>query len=300
MKAECLNMKIAYLIIAHNNFEHLKRLIRSIQMDNAFFFIHVDQKAPPVSFDEFYHVQVLPKQYSIKWGGFSMVEATIELLKYAFHFDDFDRFVLLSGVDYPIKSNAYIEDLFEKNRNINYIDAHLMPTMDHPFDRLFCYRIECDRTTNLKSFPIKLVNKLIRGSRIRRPYPQKYQDYKPFAGSQWWSFNDTFVDYLLKFLSSNDEYIKFFKHTFVPDEMFFQTIIMNSPFVRTVRNTLTYVDWELGGPPYPSLIQKIHMPLFKNDLIYANHRVSIYLFTRKFNDDSSKIINELDKIRADY
>ncbi|MCO7176709.1 beta-1,6-N-acetylglucosaminyltransferase [Sporolactobacillus kofuensis] len=293
-------MKIAYLIIAHNNFEHLKRLIRSIQNENVFFFIHIDQKAPQISFDEFYHVQLIPEQYSIKWGGFSMVKVTIELLKYAYHFDDFNRFVLLSGVDYPIRSNEYIENLFQKNPTINYIDTQLMPSIDKPFDRLFRYYIECDRTVNLQSFPIKVVNKLIKQSRIWRAYPEQYQHYKPFAGSQWWSFSDAFVDYLLNFISTNDAFIRFYLHTFVPDEMFFQTIIMNSPFAQTVRNTLTFADWELGGPPYPSLIRKIHMDLLKNELIYSNQKVTIYCFARKFTDDSSKIVSELDKIRSNF
>lgn len=297
MKVVCFEMKIAYLIMAHNNFEHLKRLIRSIQMEQAFIFIHVDRKAPPVSLEECHHVQVIQKHYSVKWGGFSMVKATIELLKCAYHFDDFDRYVLLSGADFPIKSNDYIVDFFAKNRKINFIDTQPMPSADKPFDRLFCYHIECDRATNLKSFPIKLINKIINRSGVRRAYPQKYQNYQPFAGSQWWSFNDAFVTYLLNFLSTNDEFVKFFEHTFVPDEMFFQTIIMNSPFVRTVRNTLTYADWEVGAPPYPSLIRKIQLPLLKNEWVYSNHRVSIYCFARKFSDDSAEVIRELEKLK---
>lgn len=292
-------MKIAYLIIAHNHFAHLKRLIQAIQTEHTYFFIHIDQKAPPVSFDEFYHVQVIPKHYAISWGGFTMVEATIELLKTAFHFEAFDRYVLLSGVDYPIKSNGYIEELFEKNQEINFIEADPMPTMNKQFDRLFCYRLECDRDITLTSLSKKAINRFVRLSGIRRPYPQEHPDYRPFAGSQWWAFNDAFVDYLLNFLSENAEWVAFFKHTFVPDEMFFQTIIMNSPFAPTVRNTLTYADWE-SGPPYPYPIQNLHLNLFNKEFIYTHHRLSIYCFARKFNDDSAKLIGEIEKIRADY
>ncbi|CAM3087871.1 beta-1,6-N-acetylglucosaminyltransferase [Sporolactobacillus spathodeae] len=292
-------MKIAYLVIAHNHFDHLKRLIRAIQTKDTYFFIHIDRKAPTVSFDEFYHVQVIPQHYAINWGGFSMVEATIELLKAAFHFERFDRFVLLSGVDYPIKSNAYIEELFEKNQAINFIEAEPMPTLNKTFDRLFCYRLECDRDVTLQSLPAKATNRLVRISGIRRAYPQTHQDYRPYAGSQWWAFNNAFVDYLLSFLSTNDEWVSFFKHTFVPDEMFFQTIIMNSPFAHTVRNTLTYTDWE-SGPPYPSIIQSMHLRQFKNEFIYGNHKLAIYCFARKFNDESSKIIDEIEKFRNVY
>ena len=42
------------------------------------------------------------------------------------------------------------------------------------------------------------------------------------------------------------EILEFFKHTVCPDESFFQTIVMNSPFKTTQKNNLTFVDWSEG------------------------------------------------------
>jgi glycerol-3-phosphate responsive antiterminator len=38
-------MKIAYLVLAHGNFEQLERLIKALDDEGAAFFIHVDKKA---------------------------------------------------------------------------------------------------------------------------------------------------------------------------------------------------------------------------------------------------------------
>ena len=35
-------MKIAYLILAHNNYNHLKKLVNALNDGNGVFFIHID------------------------------------------------------------------------------------------------------------------------------------------------------------------------------------------------------------------------------------------------------------------
>ena len=51
-------------------------------------------------------------------------------------------------------------------------------------------------------------------------------------------------------MSENPDYVRFFEHVFVPDELFFQTIIMNSALRDTVVNdNLRYVDWTREPAP---------------------------------------------------
>ena len=50
--------------------------------------------------------------------------------------------------------------------------------------------------------------------------------------------------------TTNPDYVRFFEHVFVPDELFFQTIIMNSPLRDTVENDdLRYLDWSREPAP---------------------------------------------------
>jgi hypothetical protein len=132
----------------------------------------------------------------------------------------------------------------------------------------------------------------------KRQYPSKYSHFELYGGSQWWVFNRYFVKYLLEFCNKNPDFIKFYKHTFVPDEMFFQTIIMNSPFKDTIMNGLIYHDWTIGQPPYPSLISEIHLPILKQDLIDISYGLSKLLFARKFNAKNKAILSEIERIRS--
>ena len=74
-------MKHAYLIIAHNELEVLKRLISALDDERNDIYIHIDQKA---TFDgselrvDNSKLYVLLDRLDARWGDFSLVE--VELL----------------------------------------------------------------------------------------------------------------------------------------------------------------------------------------------------------------------------
>lgn len=78
---------------------------------------------------------------------------------------------------------------------------------------------------------------------IKRLKPANVQYY---FGSQWWCLNDAMVKWIYNFLENYPEYIKLFKHSLCPDECFFQTLVMNSPFANTTKPYLHYIKWEKG------------------------------------------------------
>ncbi len=54
-------------------------------------------------------------------GGFSIVQAEINLVKRALQNEKYLKYVLLSGADYPIKDNEYIYNYFKKNSSVEFI-----------------------------------------------------------------------------------------------------------------------------------------------------------------------------------
>ena len=110
-------MKIAYLIVAHNNPMHLLRLIRALSSSSSSFFIHIDRKS---NLDDFANINgdnvyVSQERIPDYWLDFSQVEATLVLLRMALAEQHrFDYFVLLSGTDYPLRSVPYIQSFFER------------------------------------------------------------------------------------------------------------------------------------------------------------------------------------------
>jgi len=122
-------MKISYLILAHNNPEHLLRLIHSLSTTDSFFFIHIDKKTPFYLFERTWapNVSLAKRRIEVHWGEFSLVEATLHLIQQALDSPfGCDYLVLLSGVDYPLQSPRHIENFFQKNRGKELCHAWLL------------------------------------------------------------------------------------------------------------------------------------------------------------------------------
>src|SRR5690606_17787718 len=113
---------------------------------NSRAFVHIDRKSSLEPFAEVERdeqVEVVEPRVSIAWGGFSMIEATRRLIERALAQPaPFDRFVLLSGADYPLRSAAYIESFFAQHAGDEFINLVPMPstTVNKPLSRLTQYR----------------------------------------------------------------------------------------------------------------------------------------------------------------
>src|SRR6185312_12543845 len=109
-------MKIAHLILAHAAPEQLTRLVKRLWHKDASFFIHLDSKADIEPFSELAgmgHVIFVQPRINVRWGAYSIVQATINGFE-AIHTSGqkYDFVNLLSGADYPLRSTQYIHDFF--------------------------------------------------------------------------------------------------------------------------------------------------------------------------------------------
>ena len=109
-------LRHAYLIMAHGNFPILEKQLRFLDSENADFFIHIDAKVKGFDFDRFRSIPekssvTFVKRIRVSWGHSSQIEAELILLRAALY-GRYDYYHLLSGVDVPVKSRAYIEEYF--------------------------------------------------------------------------------------------------------------------------------------------------------------------------------------------
>ena len=287
-------MKIAYLILAHNNPEHLQRLITSLSSSASSFFIHLDQKSDCADFasikgDNIYFIK---KNIAVFWGDFSIVEATLILLRTALLAQhNFERFVLLSGADYPIRSTAHIESFFEARKTEEFIDLQSSGKWykETVCVRLASYRI---RPTHKNVLVMKVINKIIESSKFRRDYKMHLGALLPYGGSAWWALSREACDFILNFVKNNTKIVNFFKNTSIPDEFFFQIILGNSSFKSKIVSSVTYVDWT---NPKPACITNKHLALFNKVSSFTKDGVfgGEKLFARKFPANSSDLIAKL-------
>lgn len=282
------------MILAHNNWQQLYRLIHILDSENASFYIHIDKKSRGFDINEFKNVCKYSKvsffsNYKCFWGSYSLVQSELFLISQALA-DNCDYYHLLSGADMPIKSKNYIENFFEKNSGKEFIhfDTDLRLMCDKEISRrtkLYHWLQDYRHRYKSRAFNefftaiehCSLGVQLLLGvDRLAK------EDIKIYYGSQWFSITKQFAKYALEKV----DYIeKIFSNTSCSDELVFQTLIMQSKFKNHLyimeRNNsclsnMRLIDWKRGknGSPYTWQAKDI------NEL-----KQSPCLFARKFQFD---------------
>jgi len=224
MTAKAHFPKITYLILAHKMPLQISRLINALRGPEVNFVIHIDAS---VSIDDFYEVlkndkkvYFLDKRVKSSWASYDMIQACLNAFQFILNNLTTDRIILLSGQDYPIKSSKHIHSYFSANRNKIFINYVKLP------------------------FSKRLGGGLMRFPKIPKP---QYIEHL-YSGSQWWSFPINLIHYILNFLEAHPDYIRYFKQVYLPDESFFQTLLLNSTenFIKQnlVNSCLKMMRWD--------------------------------------------------------
>ena len=278
-------LRIAYFILAHTQAEQLARLVTQLNTPSTHFYIHIDANTPP---DEFTAIQVALQTAAAKitfierqpcrWGGFSLVDASLRLIKTALK-DGFDWGVLLSGQDYPIHSNEYISHFLANSNHAGYIDIKT----PSEFDVAYRYRawhfekLNCKQNSKALQKSGKALQKIQRIANacgIQRKLPASISQI--YAGSQWWMLTQPACQAIIDFTAQNTATVRFFRYTLVPDEMFFQTVLMHTKLApQLCQNAMRHLEWEVGAWS-PKTFKA-------EEITHLQHQPE--LFARKFSAD---------------
>ncbi len=232
-------MRIAYLISAHCDPIHLERLIRALN-EQADFFIHIDAKA---DFSAFAHLAKIPEVHFLKervhtlWGDITQVHYQKALLQACLDSGiTFGRICTLSGLDYPLVSNAQLHDFFAAHPDREFIQGIDMSEQRSAVVRnyriyrpqFFCSWLS-DRTNSRVRI---LLRKLIYGLGIRKKLTFQIdgRSFPVFKGSDWWGITPQLGRYLLRQLDEYPEILRYFSTSFAPSELLWQSLVFNSPF----------------------------------------------------------------------
>lgn len=247
-------MKLAFLMQCHKNPKQINMLIEYLNHPNIDFYIHVDKKSDVSSqIIKKGSVIILPEEQrvDVKWGTFSQVQATLNLMNYAYKREKYDFYWLISGQDFPLASADQIISFLDSNLDSNYIDLSISKNNGALYDTNFDKRNQIVYYSWMfkRDFKHRLLKRIwveITGgyNRTFRVFLRKnYLDFKFYFGSSWWCINGAFFTYVINYLETHMEYVNFFKKSCCPDESFFQTLIMNSDYAGSRREHLLYVDW---------------------------------------------------------
>jgi hypothetical protein len=293
-------MKIAYLILAHNNPGHLARLTQALATPNTAIFIHIDKKTDIRPFLAIgrENVHFTPEREAVYWGDYSTTEAILILINAAMAGSErFDYLVLISGSDYPVRTAAQLEAYLAEYRASEFINMVMMPSQ--AASKSLSWLTDYRPRPGLKGKLVAQVRRVLVKAGIlsrRRDYKTYFGGLTPYAGSTWWALTHDACAYIQNFVARNRRMMKFYANTTLSDEMVFQTILGNSRFKEKVRRNLTYTDWSPGGP-HPSNIEMRHVERIRSEKVLTADDVygqGELFFVRKVRDP--EVVDQLEQI----
>ena len=141
-------------MLVHTNFDYVLKLINSLNETQHTFILHVDNKLTQETNElqskllnyskHSSNIHILDNNLreNISWGGFSIVNATINAMKLAWSMNiSFDYMIDISGSTYPLKTKLQIKQTFAKK--VNAIYAEIPDVPHHPSPEVthsnFCF-----------------------------------------------------------------------------------------------------------------------------------------------------------------
>ena len=302
-------MQKNYLILAHKNPLQLGRMIERLDDGASKFFIHLDAKTPIEPFAaclEGAHIRFIEPRERCVWGDLSIVRATIHLMEAASK--EQGVFILMSGQDYPIQSQGYINAFLESNKEFDFIEIepleekwkpkmvkdklehyHILHSEERGHSNCYAPFAHCSVFQKLRTLTHLLKGRLSRKNfKLLCSLPKRVAPFeRQYAGSQFWAFSErTFyavLHYIREHKAALEEY---YKYTSSPDEIYFHSVLMDlvaKDSTIKLKDPITYVNY-----------------FRKNNVFITEDFDKITsakgkLFARKFDTDIDiEILNKLD------
>jgi len=302
-------MQKNYLILAHKNPLQLGRMIERLDDGASKFFIHLDAKTPIEPFAaclEGAHIRFIDKRERCVWGDFSIVQATIRLMEAASK--EQGIFILMSGQDYPIQSQGYINAFLESNKEFDFIEIepleekwkpkmvkdklehyHILHSEERGHSNCYAPFAHCSVFQKLRTLTHLLKGRLSRKNfRLLCSLPKRVAPFeRQYAGSQFWAFSERTFYAVLNYICEHKAALEgYYKYTSSPDEIYFHSVLMDlvaKDSTIKLKEQITYVNY------------------FRKNNVFVSEDFDKLtsakgkLFARKFDTDIDiEILNKLD------
>ena len=278
-------MRIAFIITAYDKPVQLTRLINCLGNKAGFenIFVHIDKKSTYSEYEilsKTNNLTNISKKYSVFWGGYNQLLSILSLIEHAVNEPEYDFMVLLSGQDLPVVSYDEMMNFFRKNRGLSFITSYKFPieswNYKHGFGRVqwYWFMDHVKRIRGIQKFHV-WSHYLFERFNIIKPESRGIEFY---GGSDWWILPGEVAQYCLNEFKTNKKLRKCFKFSFIPSEMFFQTVIGNSKYQDSVtNNNYRFIPWSSDNKGHPNVITNEHKKAIEE---------SGSLFARKFDLDN--------------
>lgn len=281
--------KHAYLIEAHQNLWQLEQLLKCLDYKHNDIYLHIDAKSSLLN--EYLQSEIeledsrlaVVPSVKVSWGGYSQIQAELNLLRFAHSKGPYARYHLISGADLPLVSQPEMHRYFDLNSRYEYVHYDYCYPAKLFRNRMGLYHFLQDSMGrgNIAQRTAESIllafQKAMQVNRIRNVA------FELGKGANWFSITEDLARHVL----DREHWIKqTFKFTKCCDEVFLQTIVLNSPFCKRRYfddregryGNMRAVDWRRGNP------------YIWRTSDYDALMGSGYMFARKFDSNVDKKI----------
>lgn len=260
--------KHAYCILAHGDRYCLDTLIELLDDPRNDIYIHFDRKSSALLEAGLQTrssgLTILPpeERVDVRWGDISLVEAELAVMGRAARAPENYAYIhLISGNDLPLKTQDEIHEFFDSvPEGSNFVEIsegeHIEKSLRDSTDYYYLFTPLQRKVGKglLPTLSLFFARCMRHGWVILQKmfgYKRDWKGLKLARGVNWVSVSKEFARYLD---DRKDEILRRFRNTIVPDEIYKQTLIINSPFDHTVRafsrgnsDGIRLIDWERGN-----------------------------------------------------
>lgn len=281
-------MKQGILITAYKDIHRLKDLVCFFDADYFNVYIHFDRKSKisleEIQFLKVPQVKLITNRYKVNWGGFNHLKAYLYLCKEALKDEENFCFHLITGQDFPVKPVSFFKKFGHEqiDEPCDYLAYHEVPFKKWSgggLNRLTYFHLY--DVFDAKKYK-KKIRKFVRLQMklgLSRKFPKDFLQLH--GGSTYWTLSKDTLSYVLDYTKNNPKFFNRFKYSFCAEELYFHTIILNSPYAnRVINDNLRHIDWSTDRGSTPVIL---------DERDYDVLRKGNYLFARKFDKKSFQL-----------
>ncbi len=258
--------------MAHSHEELLLKLLAALQHPQVLLYVHIDKKSQPLfeKLDQRGGIHLIRDRVNVQWAHISQLQAVFASYREIRNTGNaFSHFLVISGQDQPLQSMDKLLEFFHAHPGKSFL-GYTPLSKEGWSGAMKRYRYHYYVRME------KLWRALMMLTGIRRRFPFGLH---PFGGSQWINLARTHMDYVLDYWQQHQALVNFMETVRFPEEMLFQTLLMNSPHRGDcVNDDLRYVKWVHGKSNPEILTEKDWEEIQKTPDAF---------FGRKFDRDQS-------------
>lgn len=268
-------MSVGIVMLVHTALARAEQVARHWSAAGCPVVIHVDRNVPRKTHDKFVAALhgvpdvLFTKRYRCDWGTWGIVaaaQAASEMM--LANFGDVRHVYLASGSCLPLRPVSELVDYLAARPRTDFIES--ATTSDVPWtvggldEERFTMRFPFSWKTNRFLFDRSV--EIQRKFNIRRRMPN---GIVPHMGSQWWCLSRQTLSAILQD-PDRPAYDRFFRHVWIPDESYFQTLVrLYSTNIESRSLTLSKFDFQ--GKPH--IFYDDHLQLLRRSDCFVARKI---------------------------